>query len=40
MRGFADALEGIPTALADNSGLNPISAVSGNKNSCLIILRG
>lgn len=28
VRAFSDALEGIPTALADNSGLNPISAVS------------
>ena len=28
VRAFADALEGIPTALADNSGLNAINAVA------------
>lgn len=28
VRGFADALEQIPNALADNSGINPIQAVA------------
>jgi len=31
MRAFADALEDIPMALAENSGLSPISTVSGVK---------
>ena len=31
MRAFADALEQIPTALAENTGLNPIEAVSESK---------
>lgn len=31
MRAFADALDDIPTALADNSGLNPIEVVSKTK---------
>jgi len=33
VRAFADALDQIPTALADNSGLNPIEAVSKAKAS-------
>ncbi len=32
MRAFADALELIPTALADNSGLNPIDALAQSKS--------
>lgn len=42
MRAFADALESIPLALAENSGLRPIETVAGVKaqqvadgNSCL-----
>ena len=31
VRAFADALEQIPTALAENTGLNPIQAVSDSK---------
>lgn len=31
VRAFADALEDIPSALADNSGLNPIEAVANAK---------
>lgn len=31
MRAFADALEAIPTALAENSGLNPIETVADAK---------
>jgi len=31
VRAFADALDDIPTALADNSGLNPIEVVSKTK---------
>lgn len=31
IRAFADALENIPTALADNSGLNPIEALAQSK---------
>lgn len=32
MRAFAEALEGVPTCLADNCGLNPIVAVSEAKS--------
>ena len=32
MRAFADALEAIPMALAENSGLNPIESLSAVKS--------
>ena len=35
MRAFADALESIPLALAENSGLSPIQTLSGVKSQQL-----
>ena len=38
MRAFADALDNIPMALAENSGLNPIVALSDVKSQQVCIL--
>ena len=35
MRAFADALEAIPMALAENSGMHPIQTVAGVKSQQL-----
>ena len=35
MRAFADALEAIPMALAENSGMHPIETVAGVKSQQL-----
>ena len=39
MRAYADALEAIPMALAENSGLNPIESLSAVKSRQVAIFR-